>query len=142
MVTKDYYSKSSHVFPSLCLSLDIFAWIFTVSSPKNLRLRLVFHLKMASAYIPFDEVLEYCTSDVPGEVFFYFSDQSEEDISDHHESEDDVYEENDIPSSNSGDSNSESDSNGMFFCLFVSATDFTNQFLLCMLHPYFLIPST
>lgn len=62
---------------------------------------------MVSAYIPFHEVLEYCTSDVPGEFFFDFSDQSEEDISDHHESEDDIYEEN--------DSNTESDSNGMCF---------------------------
>lgn len=64
---------------------------------------------MVSAYIPFHEVLEYCTSDVPGEFFSDFSDQSEEDISDHHESEseDDIYEED--------DSNTESDSNGMCF---------------------------
>ena len=54
---------------------------------------------MASAYIPFDEVLEYCTTDISGEVFSDFSDQREDDISDHHESESDIYEENDIPKS-------------------------------------------
>ena len=68
--------------------------------------------------IPFDEVLERCTSDVPGEVVSVFSNESEEDISDHHESdsEADIYEENDSPSSNSGNSNAESDTNGMCFC--------------------------
>ena len=77
---------------------------------------------MASAYIPFDEVLERCTTVVPGEVLSDFSDESEEDISDRHESEseDDIYEENDIPSSNSGDSNTESDSNGMCFSVCLS----------------------
>jgi len=99
-----------------------FCSICTFSSPKNSRLQFVFHLKMVSAYIPFDEVLERCTSDVPREVFSDFSDESEEDISDHHESEseDDIYEENDIPSSNSGDSNAESDSNGMCFSVCLS----------------------
>ena len=44
------------------------------------------------------------------------------DISDHHKSEsvDDIYEENNIPSSNSGDSNAESDSNGMCFSVCLS----------------------
>ena len=99
-----------------------FRSIYTVSSPKNSRLRFVFHLKMASAYIPFDEVLERCTTVVPGEVLSDFSDESEEDISDHHESEseDNIYEENDIPSSNSGDSNTESDSNSMCFSVCLS----------------------
>ena len=61
-------------------------------------------------------------SDVSGEVFSNVSDESEEDISDHHESEsvDDIYEENNIPSSNSGDSNAESDSNGMCFSVCLS----------------------
>ena len=90
---------------------------------KNSRLRFVFHLKMASAYIPFDEVnaamfLGKFSSDV--------SDESEEDISDHHESEsvDDIYEENNIPYSNSGDSNAESDSNGMCFLFVCLSTRF------------------
>ena len=62
MVTKDYYRMSSHIFPSLCALLDIFAqFVFDLYSKK-----------MASAYIPFDEVIERGTSDVPGEVFSNF----------------------------------------------------------------------
>ena len=56
MVTKDYYRMSSYVFLSLCSSLDVFARFTPFLREKNLRLRFVFHLKMASAYIPFDEV--------------------------------------------------------------------------------------
>ena len=72
VVTKDYYRISSPVFPLLCLSLDIFPRFSPFLRQKNSRLRLVFHLKMASAYIPFDEVLEYFTTDIPGEVFSDF----------------------------------------------------------------------
>ena len=61
-------------------------------------------------------------SDVSGDVFSDVSDESEEDISDHHESEsvDDIDKENNIPSSNSGDSNAASDSNGMCFSVCLS----------------------
>ena len=53
--------------------------------------------------------------------FSDFSDQSE-DISDYYESEseDDIYEENDIPSSNCGHLNAESNSNGMCFSVCLS----------------------
>ena len=85
VVTKDYHRMSSNVFPLLCLSLNIFARFSLLLRQKTWRLRLVFHLKMASAYIPFNEVLEYCKTNISGEVFSDFSDQSEDDISDHHE---------------------------------------------------------
>ena len=128
MVTKDYYNLSSHVFPSLCLSFDIFA----VSSPKNSCLRLVFHLKMASAYIPFDEGLDYCTTHIPGEVFFLIFSIKVKKIF-------------------------ETTMRARVRMIFIRkttslqailgirmlraiATDFTNQFLLRMLHPYFSIP--
>ena len=78
---------------------------------------------MALAYIPFDEVN---AAMFLGKFFSDVSDESEEYISDHHESEsvDDIYEENNIPSSNSGDSNAESDSNGMCFLFVCLSTRF------------------
>ena len=74
---------------------------------------------MASAYIPFDEVK---AAMFLLKFFPMFRMKVKKDISDHHESEsvDDIYEENNIPSSNSGDSNAESDSNSMCFSVCLS----------------------
>lgn len=79
---------------------------------------------MACVYIPFDEVVARCTEGVPGEVFSDFSDETEGDISDRHESGSDsgVGEEESLPdpSNTFEDSDVESDtSNGMFCILFV-----------------------
>lgn len=136
MVTKDYYRMSSHVFPLLCFSLDFHRFF-----AKKLASSIGIPYKNGVSVHSFDEVQEYCTSDVPGEVFSDFSDESEEDISDHHESEDDIYEENDIPSSNFGDSNAESDSNSMCFSVCLSQQQILpiNFCFTCYIHT--LIPS-
>ena len=84
---------------------------------------------MASPYIPFNEVLEYCTTDIPGEVFSNFSDQREDDILDHHESESDIYEENYIP---------KSVSNSMCFSVGLSQQQILpiNFYFACYIHTF------
>ena len=80
---------------------------------------------MACVNIPFDEVVARCTEDVPGKVFSDFSDETEGDISDRHESgsDGDVGEEESLPSRTFEDSDVESDtSNSMFCILFVLVT--------------------
>ena len=116
--TKDYYRMSSHVFPSLCSSLDVFARFIPFLRQKKLASSICIPFKNG---VGVQSIRRSERSDVSGEVFSDVSDESEEDISDHHESENvDIYEENNIPSSNSGDSNAESDSNGMCFSVCLS----------------------
>lgn len=67
---------------------------------------------MASASIPLEEVVRRVTEDIPGEVF---SDESEEELSVHggSESEDQGSEDNQ-DFNDSGDSDADNHSNGMF----------------------------
>ena len=67
---------------------------------------------MVSARIPFDEVVRMVAEDIPGEVF---SDESEEELSVHgdRESEDQGSEDNQN-FNDSGDSDVDNHSNGMF----------------------------
>ena len=59
---------------------------------------------MASAWIPFEIVMWQVLEDNPDKVYSSFSDESEQEISDHHESEssDEIAEENEL-STASGD---------------------------------------
>ena len=98
---------------------------------------------MASACVLFDEVLERCKSDVPGEVISVPSDESEEDIADHHESVRMLF----MRKTTALQAilvirTLRAIGTVRVFCLFVLAIDFTNQFLLRMLYPYFPIRST
>lgn len=67
---------------------------------------------MASAWIPFEEVMWQVLEDNPDKVYSSFSDESEQEISDHHESEssNEIADKNEISSA----SEAEVDSNSMF----------------------------
>lgn len=76
---------------------------------------------MVSARIPIDEVGQQMLQDNPDEVYSSFSDESEQEISDHHKSEssDEITKEKEIFSA-SRDSDTEVDSNSLFLFAFLA----------------------
>ena len=82
---------------------------------------------MASAWIPIDEVVRRVLEDVPGEEF---SDESEEELSVHEDSESEDQGSGDNQDfSDSGDSDVDNHGNGMFFvCLHGLATVYIPMF--------------